>query len=81
MAIIIEIAGVDRTVYWEREPQANWDDPLDGRGAGRITFAVPVSELGTFTPDDGQTIEVIEDGTFRFGGILIEPEQNEPDGD
>ncbi len=78
MAIIVEVAGVDRTVEWRRGTPTGWNDQLNGRGTGRIGFT---DEVGGFFPDDGQTIEIIEDGTVRFGGILMEPTITEPGGD
>ena len=77
MAITVEIAGADRTVEWTRTRPTGWDDQLNGRGTGRIAFTAPV---GGFKPDDGQTIEIIENGTVRFGGILMEPSITEPEG-
>lgn len=77
MAITVEVAGTDRTEYWFRGAPTNWEDPLNARGTGRITFEVPVG--AGFAPEDGQTIEIIEDGSVRFGGILLEPEETEPE--
>ena len=59
MALItVEINSIDVTEFWERSPQAGWDDPLNGRGAGRIMFAATVG--AGFVPTDGQTIEIKE---------------------
>ncbi len=78
MAITVEIAGIDRTDEWTDAAPTGWNDQLNGRGTGRITFN---DDVGGFFPDDGQTIEIIEDGTVRFGGILMEPTITEPGGD
>ncbi len=75
MALItVRVAGVDRTILWHEPTATTWEDPLNARGTGSITFVSPV---GGPRFEDGQTIEVLEDGTPRFGGILIEPEENE----
>lgn len=77
MSITVEVAGIDRTAQWDRSQQTGWDDQLNGRGTGRITFN---DVVGGFRPSDGQAIEIIENGTVRFGGILMEPEETEPEG-
>ncbi len=75
MALItVRVAGVDRTVLWHEPTATTWEDPLNARGTGSITFVSPV---GGPRFEDGQTIEVLEDGVPRFGGILMEPEENE----
>ena len=73
--LTVTVAGVDRTEYWHEPTTTNWEDPLNGRGTGGITFVVPVSAGVRFS--DGQEIVILEDGTPRFGGQLMEPEENE----
>jgi hypothetical protein len=73
--LTVTVAGVDRTQYWHEPTATNWDDPLNGRGTGNITFVVPVASGVRFS--DGQEIVILEDGTPRFGGQLMEPEENE----
>ena len=73
--LTVVVAGVDRTEYWHEPTATIWEDPLNGRGTGSISFVVPVEAGVRF--EDGQTIVIKEDGTPRFGGILIEPTEME----
>lgn len=73
--LTVTVAGVDRTEFWHEPTSTNWEDPLNGRGTGSITFVVPLSAGVRFS--DGQEIVILEDGTPRFGGQLMEPEETE----
>lgn len=73
--ITVTVAGVDRTEFWHEPTSTTWEDPLNGRGTGSITFVVPVSSGIRFL--DGQEFVLLEDGTPRFGGQLMEPEERE----
>jgi hypothetical protein len=73
--LTVTVAGVDRTEYWHEPTSTTWEDPLNGRGTGSITFVVPVSSGIRFL--DGQEFVLLEDGTPRFGGQLMEPEETE----
>lgn len=77
MAIVVKVAGVDVTVKWMRRTSAGWEDPLNGRGTGRIQFG---DVDGGFVPEDGQSFEIIDGGVLAFAGILMEPSQEEPEG-
>lgn len=77
MSIIVTVGGVDRTLEWQATAELNWEDPLNGRGTGRIRFG---DDAGGFAPQDGQAIEIIDGGVTAFAGILMEPEQHEPEG-
>lgn len=81
LSITVTVAGVDRSAFVSEVNPASWDDTLNGRGTGSITFNVPFSQLASFRPTDGQTILVEEDlgggPQPRFGGFLVEPESNE----
>ena len=81
MSITVKVAGVDRSTFVSKIAPASWDDTLNGRGTGSITFNVPFGQLATFRPVDGQTVLIEEDlgggPVARFGGFLVEPEANE----
>lgn len=76
MAIIVKVAGIDRTEEWQRTADTSWEDPLNGRGTGRIRFG---DAVGAFAPSDGQSFEIIDGGVTAFAGILMEPDQHEPE--
>ena len=72
--IVIEVAGVDRSTFLHKPSAPNWDDLLNARGTGAISFMVPYADLASFRPADGQTVTIVQDGTNRFGGFLVEPQ-------
>jgi hypothetical protein len=72
MAIMIQVAGVERTDFVDGAADVRWEDHLDGRGQLSLRFS---DVVGGFVPLDGQEILVLEDGVRRFGGMLLEPEE------
>ena len=78
MSITFTVAGVDRSTFVSQVQPAGFEDTLNGRGTGSITFIVKFADLATFRPIDGQTILIEEDlgggPVARFGGFLVEPE-------
>ena len=74
MALTIEIAGTDRTEFWTQN-SATWELVNNGRGGCDVEFIVPVGHA--FRPVDGMTIEIFEGATVRYGGILLEPDEEE----
>lgn len=68
MAITVEIAGVDRTALIERGTAVSWSKGVNGQGVARFR----IGDLASgFVPDEGQAVEILEDGTARFGGIIV----------
>jgi len=76
MGIVVKVNSVDVSTKWQRAAATNWDDPLNGRGTGRIQFA---DVAGGFTPEDGQTFEIIDGSVTAFAGVLMEPTLTEPE--
>ncbi len=77
MAVTITVNGVDRTAAWDRTGELSYEDLLNGRNTLRVRL---FDRVGGFRPEDGQEVIVLEDGTRRFGGMLVEPEEYEEPG-
>ena len=77
MAVTITVTGVDRTAAWDRTGELSYEDLLNGRNTLRVRL---FDRVGGFRPEDGQEVIVLEDGTRRFGGMLVEPEEYEEPG-
>ncbi len=65
MAIAVEIAGIVRTTMVGKN--IAWTDSVNGQAQARFTLA---DDADGFVPADGQAVEIKQDGTVRFEGLI-----------
>ncbi|KKL25195.1 hypothetical protein LCGC14_2407740, partial [marine sediment metagenome] len=65
MAITVEIAGIVRTTMVGKN--IAWTDSVNGQAQARFTLA---DDADGFVPADGQAVEIKQDGTIRFEGLI-----------
>lgn len=63
--VTVEIAGIERSTMIGKN--IAWTDSVNGQAQARFTLA---DDADGFVPADGQAVEIKQDGTIRFDGMI-----------